>query len=159
MKRKTEMPKKLIYNYLNDDEFLRISNKIRDVEKTTAGELVVSIKEKRKLWERTKSLRALAEKEFVSAGIAKTAGATGILIFLVLTSKEFYILADKKINEKVEQSVWNTISKSMGEHFSRGYFCKGILEGIKECGKILSAHFPIAPDDINELSNKVRIRK
>lgn len=153
------MPKKLIYNYLNDDEFLRISNKIREIEKATSGELVVSIKEKRKLRERTKPIRNLAEKEFESAGIAKTAGATGILIFLVLISKEFYILADKKINQKVEQLIWNAISKSMGEHFSKGNFCAGIFEGLEECGKILSAHFPILPNDINELSNKVRIRK
>jgi len=90
------MPKKLIYSYLNDDELLRISSKIRDMEKTTAGELVVSIKEKRKLFEKSKSLQTLAEHEFINAGIAKTVGSTGVLIFLVLTSKEFYILADKK---------------------------------------------------------------
>lgn len=159
MKRKFEMPKKLIYSYLNDDELLRISNKIRDVEKATTGELVVSIKEKRKLLEKSKSLKALAEQEFVSAGIAKTAGSTGVLIFLILTSKEFFILADKKINEKVDQVVWNDIAISMGKHFIDGNFCKGILQGIEECGKILSAHFPILPDDVNELSNKVRLRK
>ncbi len=151
------MPKKLIHNYLNDDEFLRISNKIKDIEKITAGELVVSIKEKRKLIEKKLPLRSLAEKEFVKAGITKTKDATGILIFLVLTSKEFYILAGKNINEKVEQNTWDVIAKSMNEHFVDGNFCKGILEGIAECGNILSAHFPILPNDVNELSNEVRI--
>lgn len=157
-KRNSIMSKKIIYNYLNDDELLRISNKIREVEKFTAGELVVSIKEKKDFWEKIKPLSSLAEKEFMSAKISKTAGATGILIFIVLISKEFYILSDKKINEKVEQSTWNAISKSMGEHFSRGNFCKGIIGGIEACGKILSAYFPIRPDDINELSNKVRVK-
>ncbi|HMN48103.1 MAG TPA: TPM domain-containing protein [Ignavibacteriaceae bacterium] len=153
------MPKKLIYSYLNDDELLRISSKIRDVEKTTAGELVVSIKEKRKLFEKSKSLQTLAEHEFINAEIAKTAGSTGVLIFLVLTSKEFYILADKKINEKVDQAVWNNIATEMGNHFIDGNFCKGILMGIEECGKILSAHFPILPNDVNELSNNIRLKK
>ncbi len=153
------MPKKIIYNYLNDDELLRISNKIRDVEKTTAGELVVSIKEKRKFFERNKPLRALAEKEFISAGIAKTKEATGILIFLILKSKEFYILADNKINNKVEQITWDTIAKTMTEYFSNGNFCKGITEGISDCGKVLSTYFPIQQNDINELSNKVRLTK
>ena len=152
------MPKKLIYNYLNDDELLRISNKIKDIEKTTTGELVVSIKEKRKLWEKSASLQSLAEKEFVSAGIAKTKDATGILIFLLLTSKEFYILADKNINEKVERNTWDLIAKSMSEHFVNGNFCKGILNGLEQAGKILSTHFPIKPDDVNELSNEVRIK-
>lgn len=153
------MPKKLIYSYLNDDELLRISNKIRDVEKTTAGELVVSIKARRKLFEKSKSLKVLAEQEFIDAGIAKTVGSTGVLIFLVLTSKEFYILADKKINEKVDQAVWNNIATEMGNHFIDGNFCKGILRGIEECGKILSDHFPILPDDVNELPNNIRLRK
>lgn len=153
------MPKKIIYNYLNDDELLRISNKIREVEKTTAGELVVSIKEKRKFFERNKPLITLAEKEFVSAGIAKTNEATGILIFLILKSKEFYILADNKINSKVEQITWDTIAKTMTEYFASGNFCKGIIEGISDCGNVLSTLFPIQPNDINELSNKVRITK
>jgi uncharacterized membrane protein len=151
------MPKKLIHNYLNDDEFLRISNKIKDIEKITAGELVVSIKEKRKLIEKKLPFRSLAEKEFDRAGIAKTQNATGILIFLVLASNEFYILADKNINKKVEQNTWDVIAKSMSEHFVEGNFCKGILSGIEQAGKILSTHFPILPDDVNELSNEVRI--
>jgi uncharacterized membrane protein len=151
------MPKKLLYKYLNDDELLRISNKIKEAEKTTAGELVVSVKEKRKFNEKKLSLRDLAEKEFIKAGIAKTKDATGILIFLILTSKEFYILADKNINEKVGQNTWDKIAKSMSEHFVDGNFCKGILHGLDQAGKILSTHFPIKPDDINELSNEVRI--
>jgi len=152
------MPKKLIYNFLNDDELLRISNKIREVEKKTSGELVVSIKERRKLWERRKSLRVLAEKEFINAKVSKTTGSTGILIFLVLTSKEFYILADKKINDKVDQTTWDAISQNMSKHFNSGNFCTGIIEGIEVCGKILSEQFPILPDDVNELSNKVRVK-
>jgi uncharacterized membrane protein len=152
------MPKKLIHNYLNDDEFLRISNKIKDIEKITAGELVVSIKEKRKLIEKKLSLRSLAEKEFVKAGITKTKDATGILVFLVLTSKEFYILADKNINEKVEQNTWDVIAKSMSEHFVEGNFCKGILSVLEQAGKILSTYFPILPGDVNELSNEVRVK-
>ena len=85
------MPKKLLYNYLNDDELLRISNKIKEIEKTTAGELVVSIKEKRKLTEKRSPLKSLAEKEFAKAGIAKTIDATGILIYLVLDMSQLFL--------------------------------------------------------------------
>ena len=151
------MHRKFIYKYLNDDELQKISYAIRDVEKNTAGEIVVSIKKQRRVLEKSKPLRTLAEKEFISAGINKTKNATGILIFLVLLSKEFYILVDKSINEKVEQSVWDGISKNMSKHFREGNFCNGIIEGITECGKILSTHFPVQPGDINELPDKVRI--
>lgn len=154
-----KMSERLIYNYLSDDELLRISNKIQSVEKSTSGELVVSIKEKRKLWEKSASIRELAEKEFLKAGIAKTKEATGILIFIVLASKEFYILPDININSKVEQYEWDTIAKQMSVHFVDGKFCNGILTTLEECGKILSSYFPIQPGDVNELPDKVRISK
>ena len=40
------MKKDLVYNYFSDDDFLRISNKIGEMEKITSGEIRVSIKEK-----------------------------------------------------------------------------------------------------------------
>ena len=151
------MNKTLLNKFLKEDELKKISDKIREVEKTTAGEIVVSIKGKRNFMERSKSLRELTEKEFVKAGITKTKGSTGILIFIILTSRQFYILGDKKINDKIEQSVWDIIAKNMSEHFTAGNFCDGILAGLEECGKVLSTCFPLQTDDVNELPNEVRI--
>ena len=152
------MSKKFIYKYISEDEFKSISAKIGEVEKSTSGELVITIKEKRDWLEKNKSVRALAEKEFVNAGIAKTKGATGILIFMLFNAREFCILADKSINEKVEQSVWDEIANNMTLHFKNKNFCKGILNGIEQAGKILSTYFPILPGDVNELTNEVRIK-
>ncbi len=151
------MSKKFIYKYLNEAELKSISAKISEIEKSTSGELVITIKEKRGWLEKTKSVRTLAEKEFVSAKIGKTKGSTGILIFMLFNAKEFCILADKKINELVEQSVWDEISNNMSLDFKHGNFCKGILNAVEQAGKILSTHFPIQPGDVNELSNEVRI--
>jgi uncharacterized membrane protein len=151
------MKEQLIYNFFDDDEFLRISNKIKETEKKTAGEISVSIKEKRSFFQKKKTLRQLAEDEFHRLGIAKTRDSTGILFFLILEDRQFYILADKGINEKVSQDTWDKIKDEMQEKFLKGEFCKGILFGIEEAGKILSTHFPIKPDDTNELSNRVNI--
>ncbi len=151
------MEKQLIYYFLNDDELLRISNKIKQAEKTTAGEICVSIKEHMSFLQKRKSVRDLAEEEFFKLGIDKTRDKTGILIFILLESRQFYILADKGINEKVEPSTWDTIKDEMQKMFLKGNFCQGIIHGIEEVGKILSANFPIKPDDTNELSNRVII--
>ena len=151
------MEKQLIYNFVNDDELLRISNKIKEMEKTTAGEICVSIKEKRSLLEKRKSVRELAEKEFFKLGVANTRDKTGILIFLLLANRSFYILADSGINEKVPLGTWDKIKDEIQKNFSHGEFCKGIIFGIEEVGKILSKHFPIKPDDTNELSNRVNL--
>ncbi|MDT3695701.1 MAG: TPM domain-containing protein [Ignavibacterium sp.] len=151
------MSKNFIYKYLSEEELKSISTIIGEIEKKTSGEIVITIKEKRSWSERTKSVRRLAEKEFVSAKIGKTAEATGILIFIIFKAKEFCILADKGINEKVKQSVWDEIAEDIKNSFKQEEYCKGIINGIEQAGKILSQHFPIKPDDINELPNEVRV--
>jgi uncharacterized membrane protein len=151
------MEEQLIYQYLNDDELLRISNKIKLWEKLTAGEICVSIKERKPFLQKKKLIRQLAEEEFYRLGIDKTRDATGILIFLLLEKKQFYILADKGINEKVSANTWDKIKDQMQTFFVKGEFSKGIIHGVEEVGKILSNHFPIKPDDTNELSNRVTI--
>ena len=151
------MEKQLIYHFVNDDELLRISNKIKEMEKTTAGEICVSIKEKRSLLEKRKSLRELAEKEFFKLGIANTKDKTGILIFLLLEDRKFYILADSGINAKVQHETWDKIKDEMQHKFSKGEFSKGLIFGVDEVGKILSRHFPVKAGDTNELSNKITL--
>jgi uncharacterized membrane protein len=150
------MEKEIIYHFLSDDELLRISNKIKAAEKTTAGEICVNIKEKRKFSEKNKSLRKLAESEFFKLGIDKTRDKTGILIFILLQERQFYILADKGIDEKVPEKTWDFIKDEMQENFLEGRFCSGILTAVEKVGKILSQHFPIKPNDTNEISNVVR---
>jgi putative membrane protein len=87
----------------------------------------------------------------------KTRYKTGILIFLLLGERQFLILADKGINEKVEPSTWNKIKDKMQDMFSKREFSKGILFGIEEVGKTLSFYFPVKQDDKDELSNRIVI--
>ncbi|MBK7104518.1 MAG: TPM domain-containing protein [Ignavibacteriae bacterium] len=145
----------LIYHFFDDDDFLRISNKISEVELTTSGEIRVSIKEEKKFSERNSTLRALAEKEFYKLNMHQTKDKTGILLFFMLGERKFYILADKGINEKVETNVWKEVSKEIEQKFKHGHFSLGIISGIEKVGKILSEHFPLKPDDVNELTNKI----
>lgn len=145
----------LIYKFLNDDELLRISNKIKDEEKKTAGEICLSIRGHRSFLQRRKSVRELAEKEFFKLGIDKTRDKTGILIFFLLEAREFQILADSGINEKVPEKTWHHIKDEMQTHFLEGRFSEGIIHGIDRVGNILSEHFPVKSDDTNELSDRV----
>lgn len=151
------MKPKILHNYLSDDELLRISTKIRAAEKKTAGEIAVSIREYKSFLDRRKNMRQLAEKEFLRLGINKTKEGTGVLVFLLLCDRKFYILADENINKLTGDNTWAEIKEMMQEKFVRGEFCKGILFGIDEIGKILTKHFPIKSDDANEISNRVII--
>lgn len=151
------MQEQLIYNFVDDDDLLRISRKVKEMEKQTAGEICVSVKEKRKFSEKKKSLRELAENDFFKLGVANTRDKTGILIFLLLEDRKFYILADSGINQKVDIETWDVIKDEMQEMFRKGDFSRGLIHGVSRVGKILATHFPIKPDDSNELSNRVTL--
>ena len=149
--------KQLIYHFVNDDELLRITDKIREYEKLTAGEICVSIKEHKTFIQRRKSVAELAKHEFARLGIGKTRDKTGILIYIILEERQFYILADSAINNKVTEDTWHKIKDDMQEFFMKGMFAKGIIHGVEETGKVLSEHFPVKPDDTNEIPDKVII--
>lgn len=151
------MTKRIIYNFLSDDELLRISNLIKKVEKQTTAEIVLAIQEERKIFQKMKSIKQLAELEFSKAGIANTKDKTGVLIFILLSEKQFYILADKKISDKVSQKTFDELANEMSYQFRLGNFSSGILNCIESLAKLLSKEFPIRSDDTDELSNKVLI--
>lgn len=148
---------RFIYNFFSDDDFLRISNKIKEMEKNTFGEIRVAVKEKKSFFNRRKQIRALAEKEFYKLNMHNTRDKTGILLFLLLNERQFYILADKGIYEKVEEGTWQKVRDEIQLHFHGGKFPEGLILGIERVGKILSEYFPVKADDTNELSNKIII--
>ncbi|MDR3668235.1 MAG: TPM domain-containing protein [Ignavibacteriaceae bacterium] len=146
---------KLIYNFVNDDELLRITNKIKEYEKLTAGEICVSIRERKTFFQKRKSVHDLAKLEFARLGIGKTRDKTGILIYIILEERQFFILADSAINNKVNENTWHKIKDGMQEFLRKGMFSKGILHGVEETGKVLAEHFPVKPDDTNEIPDRV----
>ena len=149
------MQNELLYHYFNDDDFLRISHKIKEMEKITAGEIRVAFKEKKSFFKRNRKIEELAEEEFIRLGMSGTRDRTGILIYVLLGVRQFYILADEGINERVDQSTWDNVRNDIQNEFRLGHYTDGLLKGIEAVGKILSEHFPIKTDDTNELSNKV----
>ena len=151
------MKDRLIYHFFSDDDLLRISNKISESEKTTSGEIRISVREKKPFLKRKKDIRRLAEKEFYRLNMNSTRDKTGILLYLLLCERQFYILADEGINSKVPQTTWDNVRDDIQSKFKDGYYAKGIILGIEQVGKILSEHFPIKNDDTNELSNKIAI--
>ena len=92
------MNEKLIYHFFSDDDFLRISNKIKDSEKITSGEIRVSVRQNKNFTNKKKDIRKLAEEEFFKLNMHNTRDKPGILLYLLLTDRQFYILADEGIN-------------------------------------------------------------
>jgi uncharacterized membrane protein len=140
------------------DDLRKISEKIQEIEKRTSGEIRVSIREKRSLLERKLTLFDMAIKEFYRLGMDKTRDGTGVLVYILLSERKIQIIADKGINDKVENATWQKIAESVAEHFKMGKYLDGIIKGLEQIGEVLAQHFPIKPDDINEFPNDVEIK-
>lgn len=149
------MSNELLYHFFDDDDFLLISNKIKETEKVTSGEIRVALKESVPFFKKKKDIGKLAQEEFYNLRMNETRDKTGILIYILLSSRLFYIVADEGINSKVGQKTWDDIRNEMESQFKIGHFVEGVVTTIENVGRVLSQFFPIKTDDTNELSNKV----
>lgn len=149
------MPNQLLYHFFDDDDFLIISEKIKEMEKITSGEIRIAVKESAHYFKRKKGIKELAREEFHNLKMDETRDKTGILIYILLASRKFFIAADSGINSKVEQETWDKVRDEMESQFKHGHFLEGVVSAIERVGTILSEYFPIKSDDKNELSNKV----
>ncbi len=129
----------------------RIEEAIREAEKETSGEICVSVAPF--FWG---NVRKAAEKAFVRLGVTRTAQRNGILIFVVPSRRNFVVLGDSGIHEKVGQEFWHEVVAGIAERFRADDFTSGIIRGIQHVGEQLAAHFPYdAETDVNELPDKV----
>ncbi|MBI3587303.1 MAG: TPM domain-containing protein [Ignavibacteriales bacterium] len=147
--------KNIVKNLFSKTDLDTIAGAITEVEKTTSGELRVAIRQKRHRNEKSLTIEHIARQEFVHLGMAKTHERNGVLLFLLLEERQFYILADEHIHKKVHPSQWQEIANSMSAKFSQKKFRDGILEAVQAAGKVLAEHYPHKLDDKNELSNDV----
>ncbi|NLH62258.1 MAG: hypothetical protein GX452_12740 [Ignavibacteriales bacterium] len=150
-----------IYNYLDDDDLILISDEIRNREKLTSAEIVLSIKRNISILNRLLHPRSgidfYAKKEFYRLGADRTKDKTGILIFILFEERKFYVLADNAINQVFSQETWTSVTETIKTNFSQGMFAEGLVKSVSIIGEILENNFPIKPDDKNEISNKIII--
>jgi uncharacterized membrane protein len=146
-----------VKNFLTRRDLDAVAAAIKDAETRTSGEIRVAVRQRRAKKEQGLSVEQLARREFVHLGMRKTEDRTGILIFILLEAKEFFILADEHINQKVASQSWETVAGGMAARFAKKEFLPGLLDAVRLVGDHLAEHFPIKPGDKNELSNKVDI--
>ena len=92
---------------------------------------------------------------FYREGLAGTRDRTGILIFVSVFERRACVLADKGINEKVPPGAWQELVDLVTKGFRDGKRADAICGAVTRCGQMLSEHFPIKPDDTNELKNLI----
>jgi len=97
-----------------------------------------------------RALRAFYEKK-----LHATRDNTGVLFFISLLERKIWILADSGIYQKISQDTLMTHAKDIATGIKQGQACNALCREIEAVGVILARHFPIKPDDTNELSNEL----
>ncbi|MDB4061160.1 TPM domain-containing protein [Vicingaceae bacterium] len=132
----------------------QVREAIQEAELNTSGEVKIHIERKLK-----EDVMDRASHVFEQLELHKTKLRNGVLIYLAIESKEFAILGDVGINQKVSEGFWDSTSLTMLELFKKGDFVGGLIAGSKEAGLQLKAHFPYQKGDINELSDDISFGK
>ncbi|HEY6873422.1 MAG TPA: TPM domain-containing protein [Geobacteraceae bacterium] len=95
---------------------------------------------------RERAIRAFFEKK-----LYKTRDENGILIFVSILERKVWILGDRNIDSKIPHETWQALAREVSEGIRDGRAGESLCAVVEKCGRILAAHFPKMPDDVNEL--------
>ncbi|WP_111684434.1 TPM domain-containing protein [Winogradskyella tangerina] len=139
-----------IEDFLSAQEEQEIIEAIRVAERETSGEIRVHIEQgcDADVYERALDVFHLLKMD-------NTIQRNGVLIYVAVDNKAFVIFGDEGINKNVDSNFWNSTRDKIATYFKSGNFKQGLIEGISEAGKVLSAHFPWEHGDRNELDNTI----
>ena len=102
-------------------------------------------------------VRERAVRAFYEKGLYKTRDKTGVLFFISLFEHKVWLLADEGIYTKIPQETLQEYATDIAKGIKNRTAAEALCREIANVSKILARHFPIQPDDVNELSNKVII--
>ncbi len=100
-----------------------------------------------------------AMNEFYNHRIQDTKHSTGILIFISLLEHNAVVLGDTPISEKLPAEKWNEVVSCLIKGVKSKNLKQGYVDAIEMCGDLLSQHFPIHKNDVNELENRLIIKE
>jgi putative membrane protein len=87
--------------------------------------------------------------------IRTTRGGTGVLIYVSLYEHMVRVVGDDAVTEKISREDWEDICRLVVDGMKTDNAAQGLTLAIRQSGELLARHFPILPDDHNELSNEL----
>ena len=137
-------------DFLTKEEEQTLIAAIKTAEKNTSGEIRVHIEKSS-----DKPVMDRALDVFHDLKMHETALRNGVLLYVGIESKQFAIIGDEGIHNKVTDSFWNATKDIVISHFAKKEFAKGLELAILDVGEKLKTYFPYQSDDINELSDEI----
>jgi len=136
--------------FFTSEEQEKILAAIKEAEKETSGEIRVHVETKV-----SGSVLDRAAWIFKKIGMHNTESRNGVLFYLAVKNRKFAVIGDSGINKKVPENFWDSTMTILQEHFRKGKFTEGLVEGIQLAGKQLKHHFPHKKNDVNELPDEI----
>lgn len=98
----------------------------------------------------------MARRQFLENNLHHTKSETGVLFFVSEAERYVEIIADRGINNMVDQQVWQAIVDEFVAAVKAGRIHEGLKSCITRCGALLEEKVP-ATGDKNELPNHLVI--
>jgi putative membrane protein len=105
--------------------------------------------------EMAEEVEEAAVTSFFKHGLYRTKDGTGILIFISVFERKVWVLADRGIDAKVSADHWRSVVTGITEGIRNNQAAAAICLAVQTIGETLAEHFPVAPDDVNELENVI----
>ena len=100
-------------------------------------------------------VKEAAITHFFNHGLYRTRDKTGVLVLISVFERHVWVLADEGINAKVPEGHWADIVKMITDGIRQKRSADAICEAVEKIGKLLKRHFPVKPDDTDELDNLI----
>ena len=94
----------------------------------------------------------LARRQFLDNNLHHTEQECGVMIFVSEAEHYVEILADRGIDQHVDQQQWQAIVDTLIAAIKKGQTQQGLIRSIESCGELLAQHAP-ATKVKNELPN------
>jgi putative membrane protein len=97
----------------------------------------------------------VALREFTARGLTRTRARTGVLLYIALQERYAEIITDTGLDGRVEPEIWRSIIEPLLQAARQDRLRAGLIDAVGAIARVLAPHAPPAPDDIDELPNKV----
>ncbi len=97
-----------------------------------------------------------AAEAFHRYSVSRTAGRTGVLIFLSLFERRVIVIGDEAISARVVPDDWESIRDRIIDGVHEGDPVTGLCDAVGMAGRLLERHFPRSFDDRNEAGDQLR---
>ncbi len=87
----------------------------------------------------------------------RTAGGTGIMLYVSLFEHTVRVMGDDNIAEAIDPEGWDEIRDVIIDGIRQGKPAEGLEQAVAISGYLLARDFPVQPGDVNELTNELRL--